>query len=118
MKRQEAKSFNFGELSSCLPRERRQQAAAIPPTSSATEYYRKRSDNGSFSFMQAGTRSPKAAPRHREIRGKTVAADELRGAEKWQFSERPELNLYFHMWIRVRVHNIASWGKGWLVAVF
>lgn len=47
-----------------------------------------------------------------------MAADELRGAEKWQFSERPELNLYFHIWIRVHVHNIASRGKGWLVAVF
>lgn len=32
--------------------------------------------------------------------------------------KRPELNLYFHIWIRVRVHNIASWGKGCLVADF
>lgn len=41
--------------------------------------------------MQAGTWSPKAASRQREIREKPTA-DELKEGEKWPFSEMPQLS--------------------------
>lgn len=57
-----------------------------PSTSSIDGALEKeRSNNSSFSFKQAGTWSPKAASRQREIRENLMTSAELRERETWVF---------------------------------
>lgn len=64
----------------CLPRERRQQAAATPLHQQQDRVLQERGNNSNFSFMQAGTWSPKAASRQREIREKPCECRRINGS--------------------------------------
>lgn len=72
-----------------------------PPPAAGCSITGGRSSDGNFSFMQAGTRSPKAASRQKQIRGKRRIRE---GAT-------PQLRWNRYIGITEHVHSAALWLK-------